>query len=398
MKNHKNRVRGPVGALLVCLGVLTGNSDALASDGAQFISNSIPAGTQMMPRTVFTQTVTMQNTGTTTWTPGESGYTLNLVGTDSLGAVPLIPITSGTWYLPCASISGGQSVAPNQQATFCLTFIAPEAAGSVSDTFQMSSASGVSFGQQVTVQIVVKQAGSTSQYDRARAVSYANNYAGYVCSDGYFWTNGSGYGTYGNHAALPAGITGDDCAHFVSCCIGSQSAEKGGGLPIPSRATPTYGEPGAQRLIYTVLVAGGYATEVSSLNSMCPGDVIGWNWEGETSTNLIDHVTFYLGNGLLASHADSHLDVSATTYYPSGSVHHYIHIFDAPTVAVSRSGNNLVLSWGTNWTGYSLYSATSLSPNATWSKVSTSPKQVGALNMWTNTSPAGNLFYRLVLP
>ena len=39
----------------------------------------------------------------------------------------------------------------------------------------------------------IMKAGSTNQYDRGRAISYANNYAGYVNSDGYFWTNGSDY-------------------------------------------------------------------------------------------------------------------------------------------------------------------------------------------------------------
>jgi len=50
-----------------------------------------------------------------------------------------------------------------------------------------------------------------------------NNYAGYVSSDGYFWTNGSGYGYFGALAPVPTSPIGDDCAHFVSCCIGSQA-------------------------------------------------------------------------------------------------------------------------------------------------------------------------------
>ena len=77
---------------------------------------------------------------------------------------------------------------------------------------------------------------------------------------------------------------------------------------------------------------------------------------------------------------------------------HLIHIFDAPTIAASRSGNKLVLSWGTNWSGYGLYSATSLSAKATWTKVSTSPVVKGALNMVTNPTTQGALFYRLMLP
>ena len=208
-----------------------------ASDGASFVSQTILTNAVMAPGQTFTQTWTMQNTGTTTWSPGASGYTLNLAGTDSLGAVPLFAKTSGTVYLPCATINSGSSVAPGATGTFSMSFIAPETAGTYSDTFQMANASAVSFGPKVGVQIVVQQAGPTGQYDRAKAVSYANNYAAYVCSDGYFWTNWSNYGYYGTgvFTPVPTSSIGDDCAHFVSCCIGSESHQKGGGLTIPTR-------------------------------------------------------------------------------------------------------------------------------------------------------------------
>jgi hypothetical protein len=265
----------------------------------------------------------------------------------------------------------------------------------------LNSASSVYFGPLLTVQIMVQNGGSTNHYDRARAVSYANNYAGYVCRDGYFWTNGSDYHFYGTNAPVPTNLVGDDCAHFVSCCIGSQAAEHGGGLPIPSRVPPTYGEPGAGRLVNTVLIGGGYAKEVFSLSDMLPGDVVGWNWEGDTNIANLDHVTFYLGNGLLASHAASALDVSANTWYQSSESHavrHLVHIFDAPTMVASRSGNNYVLAWGTNWTGYVLQTATSPSLNANWTPVTKAPTKVGAMNHLTNSMTSGAHFYRLVHP
>ncbi len=291
---------------------------------------------------------------------------------------------------------------PGGQATFSMIFVAPETSGSVTDLFQLNSAAGTYFGPQVSVQIVVRQAGSTNQYDRAKAVSYANNYAGYVVTDGYFWTNGSGYGNFGAGAPVPKSPIGDDCAHFVSCCIGTQSAaHRGGGLNIPSRVPPTYGEPGAGRLVNTVLIGGGYATEVSSLSQLSPGDLIGWNWEGDSNIQNLDHVVLYAGNGLVAAHAASCLDVSATTWYQSSEPNwrwHLIHIFDAPTIAASKVGNKLILSWGTNWTGYSLYSGTTLSAGGTWTKVATIPTVVGKMNMVTNTITQGAAFYRLVLP
>lgn len=393
-------LRGQVVTLLFCSCVLAGSPGVFASDNAVLVSVSLPAGTQVMPRSVFTQTWTMKNTGTTTWTPGYSGHTMNIVGKDSLGAVPPTAKSYASHTLS-TTIGSGLSIAPGQQATFTMTFIAPETAGSVTDIFQLNNTSSVFFGPTNSVEVVVMQAGSTNQYDRARAVSYANNYSGYVNSDGYFWTNSSDYGTFTPGSAAPASGLGDDCAHFVSSCIGSQSAQRGGGLTIPSRVPPTYGEPGASHLVNTTLIAPGYAKEVFSLSEMSPGDIVGWNWSGDTNIANLNHVTFYLGNGLLASHSASCLDVSANTWYQSsqpGCVRHLIHILDAPTISVDRRGTNFVLSWRTNWSGYTLYSSTSMSAGATWSKVTKSPTVIGSTNLMTNAMVPGAMFYRLVLP
>jgi Cell wall-associated hydrolases (invasion-associated proteins) len=403
MKRFEERIRGFFERLAVFLIVLVSvGARAAVGDDAQLVSVLVQTGTEVMPRTVFTQSWTLKNIGTNTWTPGQSGYTMNIQGTDSLGACRLVPNTVSSAYHPSATISSGQSIPPGGQATFKMSFLAPEAAGLVTDMFRLNGASGNYFGPTVSVQVVVMPAGSTNQYDRARAVSYANNFAGYVCTDGYFWTNGSGYGYFGAGAAVPKSPIGDDCAHFVSCCIGTQSAtNRAGGLKIPSRVPPTYGEPGAGRLVNTVLIGGGYAKEVFSLSELEPGDLIGWNWEGDSNIQNLDHVVLYVGNGLVAAHAASCLGVSATTWYQSSEPNwrsHFVHIFDAPTLASWKVGNKLVLCWGTNWTSYSLYSATSLAPDATWTKVSTSPVTVGASKMVTNNLTAGAAFYRLVMP
>jgi hypothetical protein len=353
----------------------------------------------MMPRTVFTQSWTFQNTGTTTWSPGGSGYTLNLLtNNDCLGGMPSTNKTY-TSHTLSTTIGSGKSVAPGGQASFSMSFTAPEMPGSYTNTFQLNSASSVFFGPTVTVQIVVPSEGSiTNQYDRARAVSYANNFSGYVNTDGYFWTNGSSYGTFTSGSPAPASGAGDDCAHFVSCCIGREPHLRGGGLWLPSRATPTYGEPGAARLVNNCLIGPGYAEEVFSLKEMEPGDVVAWNWEGNTNIASLDHVTLYLGNGLLASHSASALDVSAVNGLWYNGVQHLIHIFDAPAINWYKSGTNLVVSWTTNWAGYSLYSASGLGSGAAWTKVTKSPKVVGNLNILTNAMSPGAVFYRLTMP
>lgn len=393
-------VSGFVGLLFLWVAAMAmAAMNTFAGDNAQLLSVTITNGAPVTPRSIFTQTWTFQNTGTTTWTPGANGYTLDLIGEDSLGAMPLITNSSGTYHFPRAAINSGKSVGPNATASFSMDFIAPEAQGQYTDTFQLNG-SGF-FGPTVTVQVAVGPGGNTNVFDRSRAVSYANNYAAYVASDGYFWTNSDypDFGFYGTgvFTPVPTISTADDCAHFVSCCIGNEPHVRGAGMNIPSRTTPTYGEPSAMRIVDTVLLAPGYAVEVPSLSQMEPGDVIGWNWEGDTNVNDLDHVTIYLGNGVMASHAVSALDVGPSYFKTDISVWHLIHILDYPTLWTSRSGKSMTFSWTTNWAGYALYSCSSV--NGAWKKISTKPAVHGITNSLTITMPAsGNTFYRLEMP
>jgi hypothetical protein len=394
MKNHHIRFRIRLVVVVLCLGMAMSNR-CFAQYAASLVSQSVTNNTPIAARTVFTQTWTFQNTGTITWTPTPTGCTLDLTNEDCLGAISPCTNSSGTYHFPRANIVSGKNVTPGGQATFQMTFIAPEASGYYTDSFQLNGTNF--FGPVVTAQIYVPPGGNTNQYDRARAVSYANNYAAYVCSDGTFWTNGGNYANFpiGVFTPAPVDTLGDDCAHFVSCCIGSTNVP-GGGLKIPMR-TPTYGEPGAARLVNNCLLAPGYAVEVSSLSQMEPGDVIGWNWEGVTNVSTLDHVTLYLGNSLIASHAISALDVGPKYFQTSQSVWHLIHILDVPTLNSVQLGNKFVMSWTTNWNKYALYTATS--PQGPWSKV-TGSHIVGNKNYVTNTifSTANSWFFRLQMP
>jgi len=70
----------------------------------------------------------------------------------------------------------------------------------------------------------------------------------------------------------------------------------------------------------------------------------------------------------------------------------------APSISTCMVGNQLVLCWGTNWTGYVLQSAKTLGAGANWDQVSPSPVVVGTTNMVTNTMSRSALFYRLQHP
>ncbi|MFH1392098.1 MAG: amidase domain-containing protein [bacterium] len=136
-------------------------------------------------------------------------------------------------------------------------------------------------------------------YDAEIAYSYAEKYAFKVCSDGYFFEESYPPSYLGAGVPVPSG--GYDCAHFVSCCIGSEPHEKGGGLNVPSR-TEAYGEPSAN-LLGNWLLDSGIGTEVFSIEELKKGSFINYDWEGNGSW---DHTTIYLGDYKIAAHSESH--------------------------------------------------------------------------------------------
>ncbi len=122
-------------------------------------------------------------------------------------------------------------------------------------------------------------AASPEVYNPQSAVAYARKYANYVCSDGYFWEWSAVCANVGAGQPVPTGAScdgniGDDCAHFVSCCIGSEPNEAGGSLVVPNTSgTGAYGNPSAHGLTEWLLGSGG-AVEGASVSDLSPGDLI----------------------------------------------------------------------------------------------------------------------------
>ena len=156
------------------------------------------------------------------------------------------------------------------------------------------------------------------------------------------------------------------------------------------------------------MIGAGYATEVFSLSSLSPGDVIAWNWEGDDNIADIDHDTIYLGSGLVAAHSASHLDVSTTYYQDSepGWEWHLIHIFDAgdtipPVVSISSPTNGQVFTVstiavsgtandpGSPSTGMILVEALVNGGGATWEPASGTTNWSASLSL----SPGANTIY-----
>jgi len=165
-----------------------------------------------------------------------------------------------------------------------------------------------------------KYIASSTGYNREAAYNYARKYWDEVCSDGYFWWGEN----YGEWDQLPLGTNiehrlGNDCAHFVSCCIGSEPNEQGGGLGVPSRVSPTYGEPSAGKL-GDWLLSSGLAEQKTSIDQLEKGDVINYDWKGDGHWN---HVALYLGNGKVAAHTTC---VESEPWQLGTTHHRLIHI------------------------------------------------------------------------
>ena len=137
-----------------------------------------------------------------------------------------------------------------------------------------------------------------ASYNRLTACQYAQKYWNKVCSDGYFFADTEGPTLLGARKPVPTD-EGFDCAHFVSCCIGSEANEPAGGLGVPSR-TPAYGEPGAQRLVNWLIEQG--AIRVDRMSAMVPGDVVAYDVD---RNGWIEHVALYMGDGLVTAHSIS---------------------------------------------------------------------------------------------
>jgi cell wall-associated NlpC family hydrolase len=139
------------------------------------------------------------------------------------------------------------------------------------------------------------------------------------------------------------------------------------------------------------------------LSDLSPGDLIGWNWEGDTNIEDLDHVTLYLGNGVLASHAESALDVSATTFFQDGApdwVWHLIHIFDSAVSLQSPQINSHgVFSFtvvGPAGSSCTIQSSTNL---IDWDSLDTVDNTTGSFEFIAEKDPYPNThyFYRVML-
>ncbi len=70
-------------------------------------------------------------------------------------------------------------------------------------------------------------------------------------------------------------------------------------------------------------------------------------------------------------------------------------VISPPPLAINRSGTNVLVTWPTNFAGFTLQSATNLASAAGWSTVSPAPSVLGGQYIVTNGYSGSRKFYRL---
>ena len=87
-----------------------------------------------------------------------------------------------------------------------------------------------------------------------------------------------------------------------------------------------------------------------------------------------------------------------TTYYGgdfgNGTV--FCLSLGSPQLTITHIQTNVVLTWPTNYTGFTLQSTTNLVPASVWAAVSPTPVIVNGLNTVTNAVTGSRKFYRLI--
>lgn len=108
-----------------------------ATDGAAFVTQSVPSA--MVAGRSYTVSVTMQNTGTTTWTAAQS-----------YGLGSTTPLNNTTWGMSRAALAGTDRVAPGQRKTFSWAVQAPATPGTYVFQWRMVRGSSTWFGSSST--------------------------------------------------------------------------------------------------------------------------------------------------------------------------------------------------------------------------------------------------------
>jgi len=184
-----------------------------------------------------------------------------------------------------------------------------------------------------------------------------------------------GGGTYGFGTVFVVSTTGQFTSLY-SFTGGSDGSEPQAGLTLSGNT------------LYGTTTAGGTFTN---------GTLFAINTDGSNFKSLY---SFTGGNdgGDPASDmilAGSTLFGTATKGGSTGNGTLFSFALAGPSLAIAHSGTNVILTWSTAYSNYTLQSTTQLVAGAAWSSVSPLPVVLNNLNTVTNPASARTKFYRL---
>jgi uncharacterized repeat protein (TIGR03803 family) len=348
---------------------------AINTDGTGFrtlysFSGSDGAGPSDRGRTLALSGPTLYGTtvyGGSSWSdPSTEGYgTVFAINTDGTGFTTLYSFTDGTdgAYPNGVVLSGG------------VLYGTTAMGGSWSNGTVFSvNTDGTGFATLHAFTAVIGNYPSQSNTDGA------DPECGVIASGTTLYGTAESGGSGGNGTVFSVNIdgTGFTNLHSFSSYAPSTGINSDGGQPMYSLVL-------CGNTVYGTTFYGG---------SEGGGTVFALNTDGTGFTNL--H-SFRQGSG---QQGPNDLVVSNDTMYGLSGVCCGGEVFsislpvDLPQLTITRAGENLILIWPTNFTGFTLQSTTNLvSPK--WTTVSAAPAVVNGQNTVTNPSASAQQFYRL---
>jgi hypothetical protein len=138
-----------------------------------------------------------------------------------------------------------------------------------------------------------------------------------------------------------------------------------------------------------------WPSNTATMGAMSQAGTSSLIWSGVLPKN-----TYQGGHNLTIKFVDTYSDTNGTYYSTMSNVVVAVYpavsaIIARPQLTIGRSGTNMVITWPTNATGFTLQAATNLASPVIWAAVSPLPAVVNGQNTVTNPISGPRKFYEL---
>ena len=220
--------------------------------------------------------------------------------------------------------------------------------------------------------------GFTNLYSFNGSSDGANPYAGLVLSGNTLYGTAAFGGTNGSGTVFAVNTDGTRFTTLHSFTGGSDGAIPNAGLILTNNTL--------------------YGTACSAGGGLGNGTVFAVNTDGTGFTTLHSFTGgsdgAYLYDALVLSGNTLYGTAAYGGTNDSGTV---FSVFIQPQLTLLPSGPYIILTWPTNYTGFTLQSTTNLGSSAVWTTNSSPPVVIGGQNVVINTTTSGKQqFYRLI--